>query len=64
MGMELDQLEEKSIDAQLWLTAYHARSTRYYNRMVRQSKFKVGDLVIRVVTPNTKPKNFGALEPT
>jgi len=64
MGLELDLLEERRTDAQLRLASYQARTARYYNKRVKRKQFKVGDLVLRVVTPNTKPKNSGALGPT
>ncbi|XP_024028293.1 uncharacterized protein LOC112093654 [Morus notabilis] len=64
MNLELDLLEEWRTDAQLRLAAYQARTARYYNKKVKPKHFGVGDLVLRVVTPNTKPKNFGALGPT
>ena len=64
MNLELDLLEERRTDAQLKLAAYQARTARYYNKRVRPKYFGVGDLVLRVVTPNTKPKNSGALGPT
>ncbi|XP_024018662.1 uncharacterized protein LOC112090784 [Morus notabilis] len=61
MGLELDLLEERRTDAELRLAAYRARTARYYNKKVRQKRFVVGDLVLRVVTPNTKPRNSGTL---
>ena len=64
MNLELNLLEERRTDAQLRLTAYQARAARYYNKRVRPKRFRVGDLVLRVVTPNTKPKNSGVLGPT
>ncbi|XP_024030694.1 uncharacterized protein LOC112094325 [Morus notabilis] len=64
MDLELDLLEERRIDAELRLAAYRARTARYYNKKVRQKHFVVGDLVLRVVTPNTKPRNSGTLGPT
>ena len=64
MNLELDLLEERRTDAQLRLAAYQARAARYYNKKVRPKRFGVGDLVLRVVTPNTKPKNSGVLGPT
>jgi len=64
MTLELDFLEERRTDAQLRLAAYQARAARYYNKKVRPKRFGVGDLVLRVVTPNTKPKNSGVLGPT
>ncbi|XP_024018443.1 uncharacterized protein LOC112090708 [Morus notabilis] len=56
MGLELDLLEEKRIDAQLRLAAYHAMTTRYYNQKVNQKRFRVGDLVLRVVTQTLSPR--------
>ncbi|XP_024017090.1 uncharacterized protein LOC112090316 [Morus notabilis] len=64
MGLELDLLKERRTDAELRLAAYRARTARYYNKKVKQKRFGVGDLVLWVVTPNTKPKNSGTLGPT
>ncbi|XP_024023680.1 uncharacterized protein LOC112092255 [Morus notabilis] len=64
MNGELDLLEEKRLNSQLRLAAYQQRTTRYYNKKVRQRRFVPGDLVLKRVTQSTKPKNTGPLGPT
>ncbi|XP_074370785.1 uncharacterized protein LOC141711948 [Apium graveolens] len=50
----LDMIEETWEDAQIRITAYQQRTTRHYNSKVRARAFKVGDLVLARVMPNTK----------
>ncbi|XP_024026812.1 uncharacterized protein K02A2.6-like [Morus notabilis] len=64
MNGELDLLEEKRLDSQLRLAAYQQRTTRYYNKKVRQRRFIPGELVLKRVTQSTKPKNTSPLGPT
>ncbi|XP_074374513.1 uncharacterized protein LOC141714916 [Apium graveolens] len=55
MGM----IEETREDAQIMIAAYQQRTTRHYNSKVRAWTFKVGDLVLRRVMPNTKVVSHG-----
>ncbi|XP_074323791.1 uncharacterized protein LOC141688621 [Apium graveolens] len=50
----LDMIEETREEAQIRIAAYQQRTTRHYNSKVRARTFKVGDLVLRRVMPNTK----------
>ncbi|KAK1374919.1 hypothetical protein POM88_031112 [Heracleum sosnowskyi] len=56
---ELDHLEEIIMIHRARLLAYHQRTARYYNRKVRARPFRVGDLVLHRVMPNTKVVNHG-----
>ncbi|KAK1403386.1 hypothetical protein POM88_002991 [Heracleum sosnowskyi] len=55
----LDMIEEIRVDSQARLLAYHQRTARHYNHKVRARPFRVGDLVLRRVMPNTKVVNHG-----
>ncbi|XP_074359147.1 uncharacterized protein LOC141698354 [Apium graveolens] len=50
----LDMIEETREDAQIMIATYQQRAARHYNSKVRARTFKVGDLVMRLVMPNTK----------
>ncbi|XP_074337232.1 uncharacterized protein LOC141674424 [Apium graveolens] len=50
----LDMIQETREDAQIRIAAYQQRTARHYNSKVRARTFKVGDLVLRWVMPNTK----------
>ncbi|XP_074377404.1 uncharacterized protein LOC141718934 [Apium graveolens] len=50
----LDMIEETREDAQIRVAAYQQWIARHYNSKVRARTFKVGDLVLRRVMPNTK----------
>ncbi|XP_074327404.1 uncharacterized protein LOC141665323 [Apium graveolens] len=50
----LDMIEETREEAQIRIAAYQQRTARHYNSKVRARTFKVGDLVLRRVMPNTK----------
>ncbi|XP_074356684.1 uncharacterized protein LOC141696442 [Apium graveolens] len=52
--LHLDLLDEARANAQLKLAAYQQRVARYFNKKVKPIPFKVGDLVLRKVMPNTK----------
>ena len=58
---ELDLLEEKRDPAALRITSYKRRSERYFNSKVKERRFKEGDLVLRMVLPNTKEVKAGVL---
>ncbi|XP_074337528.1 uncharacterized protein LOC141674727 [Apium graveolens] len=55
----LDMIEETREDAQIRVAAYQQRIARHYNSKVRARTFKVGDLVLRRVMPNTKVVSHG-----
>ncbi|XP_074355857.1 uncharacterized protein LOC141695516 [Apium graveolens] len=50
----LVMIEETQEDAQIRITSYQQRTARHYNSKVRAQTFKVGDLVLHRVMPNTK----------
>ncbi|XP_074337003.1 uncharacterized protein LOC141674181 [Apium graveolens] len=50
----LDMIEETWEDAQIRIAAYQPRKARHYNSKVRTRTFKVANLVLRRVIPNTK----------
>ena len=62
--IELDLIEEKRDQSQLKIASYQQRTARYYNSKVRNREFKLGDLVLRKVTPNTEVRGAGVLGPT
>ncbi|XP_074323174.1 uncharacterized protein LOC141660109 [Apium graveolens] len=55
----LDMIEETREEAQIRIAAYQQRTARHYNSKVRARTFKVGDLVLRRVMPNTKMVSHG-----
>ncbi|XP_074374200.1 uncharacterized protein LOC141714585 [Apium graveolens] len=55
----LDMIEETREDAQIRVAAYQQRTARHYNSKVKARTFKVGDLVLRRVMPNTKVVSHG-----
>ncbi|XP_074376654.1 uncharacterized protein LOC141718174 [Apium graveolens] len=55
----LDMIEKTQEDAQIRVAAYQQRTTRHYNSKVIARTFKVGDLVLRRVMPNTKVVSHG-----
>ncbi|XP_074342126.1 uncharacterized protein LOC141679553 [Apium graveolens] len=50
----LDKVEETREDAQIRVAVYQQMTARHYNSKVKARTFKVGDLVLRRVMPNTK----------
>lgn len=58
---ELDLIEERRDNSQLKVTAYQNRVARHFNLKVQEKCFKVGDLVLRKVTPNIETKGSGVL---
>ena len=64
LRVKLDLLEERQDVARLRTTAYQQRSARYYNSKVRHRILRIGDLVLRKVTLNTKEHGVGSLGPT
>ena len=54
-------LEEKREKAQMRVAVYQQRAARYYNSRVRERTFRVGDLVLRKVLPNTRDPGAGVL---
>ncbi|XP_074347651.1 uncharacterized protein LOC141686517 [Apium graveolens] len=58
---QLDLLDEARTNSQLKLAAYQQRITRYFNKKVKSVPFKVEDLVLRKVMPNTKIAKHGVL---
>ncbi|XP_074355731.1 uncharacterized protein LOC141695382 [Apium graveolens] len=59
--LHLDLLDEARTNSQLKLAAYQQRVARYFNKRVKSVPFKVGDLVLRKVMPNTKIAQHGVL---
>ncbi|XP_074374077.1 uncharacterized protein LOC141714457 [Apium graveolens] len=59
--LHLDLLDEARMNSQLKLAAYQQRVARYFNKRVKSVPFKVGDLVLRKVMPNTKIAQHGVL---
>ncbi|XP_074351696.1 uncharacterized protein LOC141690833 [Apium graveolens] len=55
----LNMIEETREDAQIRIAIYQQRTARHYNSKVRARTFKVGDLVMRRVMPNTKVVSNG-----
>ncbi|XP_074325908.1 uncharacterized protein LOC141663961 [Apium graveolens] len=52
--LHLNLLDEAKMNSQLKLAAYQQRNPRYFNKKVKYVPYKVGDLVLRKVMPNTK----------
>ncbi|XP_074347265.1 uncharacterized protein LOC141686107 [Apium graveolens] len=55
----LNLLDEARTNSQLKLVAYQQRIARYFNKKLKFVPFKVGDLVLRKVMPNTKLAHHG-----
>ena len=49
---ELDFLEEKRCDSQLWVAASQRRTAQYFNSKVKARRLQVRDLVLRRVLHN------------
>ena len=64
MRVELDLLEERREQSQLRVASYQQRTARYYNSKVKNREFKLGDLVLRQVLPNTKEHGAGVFGPS
>ncbi|PON64394.1 hypothetical protein PanWU01x14_124630 [Parasponia andersonii] len=47
MRIELDLLEKRCEQSQLWIALYQQGTTQYYNFKVKNRYFEVGDLVLR-----------------
>ena len=58
---DLDGLEERRERAQIRNAAYQQRTARYYNSHVRERRFALSDLVLKMVGPGTKDKAAGSL---
>jgi hypothetical protein len=63
LKLHLDLFQEKRDRAQIAMSAYQERTTRYFNRKVKPRNFKVGDLVLRKVTLTTRDPTEGKLAP-
>ena len=61
---ELEFIDEKREQAMMRNTAYKQCTARYFDRRVKERKFKVGDLVLRRVFQNTKEISVGTLGQT
>ncbi|XP_074373734.1 uncharacterized protein LOC141714092 [Apium graveolens] len=59
--LHLDLLNEARINSQLKLVAYQQRIARYFNKKVKSVPYKVGELVLQKVMPNTKIAQYGVL---
>uniref|UniRef100_A0A2N9GFI3 RNA-directed DNA polymerase n=1 Tax=Fagus sylvatica TaxID=28930 RepID=A0A2N9GFI3_FAGSY len=55
----LDLVDEVRDQAEARTRVYQQRMARYYDRRVKHREFKVGDLVLRKVTPRNKGPNPG-----
>ncbi|XP_070042955.1 uncharacterized protein [Nicotiana tomentosiformis] len=64
MLIKLELLEERMDLVHVKMAAQKQRMERYYNRRANLRYFKVGDLVLRKVTQNTRELNAGKLGPT
>ena len=64
LRLNLDLLDEARDQAEVKTTAYQQRMASYYDRRGKHRKFKVGDLVLRKVTPATKDPTQEKLGPT
>ena len=60
---ELDLIDEKREQAYLRMAAYKQRTSRYYNKRVKQRGFQVGDLVLKAVNQSSKNPAHGKLGP-
>lgn len=63
LAKDLDLLDEKRDRAMIRLASYQQELARAYNKRVYPREFKVGDLVLRKVTGNTKEPTDGKLGP-
>ena len=63
LKLYLDMLQEKRDQAQITISAYQERVSRYFNRKVKPRSLKVGDLVLRKVTLATRDSAKGKLAP-
>ncbi|XP_074362373.1 uncharacterized protein LOC141702620 [Apium graveolens] len=59
--LHLDLLDEARMNSQLKLAAYQQRVASYFNKKVKSVPYKVRDLVLRKVMPNTKIAQHGVL---
>ncbi|XP_074383394.1 uncharacterized protein LOC141724966 [Apium graveolens] len=59
--LHLDLLDEAKINSHMKLAVYQRRIARYFNKKVKYVPYKVGDLVLRKVMPNTKIAQHGVL---
>ncbi|XP_074323991.1 uncharacterized protein LOC141660908 [Apium graveolens] len=59
--LHLDLMDEARINSQLKLAAYQQRIARHFNKKVKSVLYKVGDLVLQKVMPNTKIAQHGVL---
>ncbi|XP_075091811.1 uncharacterized protein LOC142171974 [Nicotiana tabacum] len=64
MLINLELLEERRDLAHVRMAAQKQRMERYYNQRTNLRYFKVGDLVLRKVTQNTRELNAGKLTST
>ncbi|XP_074376787.1 uncharacterized protein LOC141718303 [Apium graveolens] len=61
MRLHLNLLNEAIMNSQLKLVAYQQRIARYFNKKVKSMPYKVEDLVLKKVMPNTKITQHGVL---
>ncbi|XP_074291505.1 uncharacterized protein LOC141618303 [Silene latifolia] len=64
MEDSLDLTEELRDPANIRLATYQQTVAKSYNKSVKARVFRIGDLVLRRVFPNTKEENAGKLAPT
>ncbi|XP_074346690.1 uncharacterized protein LOC141685493 [Apium graveolens] len=60
--LHLDLLDEARMNSQLKLATYQQGIARYFNKKVKSKPYKVGDLVLRKVMPNTKIAQYGVFK--
>lgn len=59
----MDLLEERRQKATAQMTIHRNTMARYYNKKVKERRFKVGDLVLKEITLVTKDPTDGKLGP-
>ena len=63
LRLNLDLLEEKQEQVLKCIEDYHRKTTRYYDRRVKPSNYKPGDLVLKKLLPARKDPTHGKLGP-
>jgi len=61
MATDLELLDEIRETSLVWMAAQKQKIERYYNRRMNLRYFRIGDLVLRKVTLNTRNPNEGKL---
>lgn len=63
LNLNLDMLKEKRQEAASRMIVYWNTMSQYYNKKVKERKFKVEDLVLKEITLATKNPTDGKLGP-